>query len=178
MRYLVAIDPGTEQSGVCIVRTEDYRPMWCAKLDNGKVLGEVLTMLYSFEQPPQTSDIGMVIERMQGNSFTVGSDVFLTCEWIGRFDVMFQTVFKGVTRYVFRRDEYKTLCGNLYSHNDKGVRQSLVDRFAYGEPNYGKGTKAAPGWFHGFAADAWQSYGIACTFLDVEAERLSRGGAK
>ena len=28
--YVVAIDPGTTESGVCIVRAEDYRPLWSA----------------------------------------------------------------------------------------------------------------------------------------------------
>ena len=74
--------------------------------------------------------------------------------------------FKGKTEYVFRRDEYKAICANIYTHNDKGIRQALVERFAYGQPNFGKGTKKAKGWFYGFSADSWSAYAIGCTYLD------------
>lgn len=165
--YVIAIDPGTKESGICIVRTEDLKPLWCAKILNGKVLEDTLTAIYDIDWTVPQKDVQIVIERMQGNSMPVSSDVFLTCEWIGRFDVFFQTVFKGITEYIFRRDEYKALCSNIYTHNDKGIRQALVERFAYGQPNYGKGTKQNHGWFYGFSADTWSAYAIAITYLDL-----------
>ena len=173
--HVIAIDPGTAQSGVCIVRTEDYRPMWCSKVKNESVYSEILFHLDEIGAlaGAMNGNVQIVIERMQGNSMPVSSDVFLTCEWIGRFDILFRRRFDGPTAYVYRRDEYKELCANLYSHNDKGVRQSLVDRFAYGEPNYGKGTKKAPGWFYGFAADTWSAYAIAVTFIDILTEAVN-----
>lgn len=165
-KYILAIDPGTTMSGVCLVRSEDSRPVWCGKLENHLIRS---TALREFPMMGvKGDDFEVVIERMQGNSMPVSSDVFLTCEWIGRFDVYFREITGGITRYVYRRDEYKALCANLYTHNDKGVRSALVDRFAYGEPNYGKGTKAAPGWFHGFSADAWSAYAIAVTYIDSQ----------
>lgn len=166
--YVIAIDPGTTESGVCIVRTEDYKPLWCTKLKNEEVLRNVVRELS--ERKIYGSDFELVIERMQGNNMPVSSDVFLTCEWIGRFDYMFRGVNSHLTGYVIRREEYKALCANIYTHNDKGVRSSLIDRFAYGEPNYGKGTKKAPGWFYGFAADTWSAYAIAVTYIDREME--------
>ena len=170
--YVVAIDPGTTESGVCIVRAEDYRPLWCAKLENKSVKGQVLAHLEQLGCLAGAMDgrVRIVIERMQGNGLPVSSDVFLTCEWIGRFDVIFRRRFDLPTAYVFRRDEYRTLCSNIYSRNDKGIRQALVERFAYGETNYGKGTKKAPGWFYGFSADAWSAYAIAVTYIDREKE--------
>jgi hypothetical protein len=51
---------------------------------------------------------------------------------------------------------------------DSNIAQALVYRFAPGQPNRGKGTKAAPGWFHGFAADIWQAYALAVYAADVE----------
>ena len=166
---VVAIDPGTRESGVCLVSAEDYRPLWCAKVENSILLGETLTAIYDTFPVPSES-IHLVIERMH-NPMSADSNVFLTCEWIGRFDVMFQTVLKGKTEYVFRHEEYKCLCANMYPRNDKGIRQALVERFAYGQPNFGKGTKANKGWFYGFSADCWQSYAIACTYLDRAKER-------
>ena len=43
----------------------------------------------------------------------------------------------------------------------------MYDRFAAGQPNRGKGTKANPGWFHGFAGDVWQAYALAVYIADT-----------
>jgi hypothetical protein len=51
---------------------------------------------------------------------------------------------------------------------DSNIRQALADRFAPGEPNYGKGTKANQGWFYGFSADVWQAYALAVYAADQE----------
>ena len=167
-KYVFAIDPGTTHSGVCLVRTEDMRPLWRSKLGNNLVPSCAVRELELLGI--KGLDFEVVIERMQGNNMPVSSDVFLTCEWIGRFDVYFREITGGITRYVYRRDEYKALCSNIYTHNDKGIRNALADRFAYGQPNYGKGTKAAPGWFYGFAADTWSAYAIAVTYIDSQEE--------
>jgi len=42
-----------------------------------------------------------------------------------------------------------------------------VDRFAPGESNHGKGTKAEPGWFYGFAKDVWQATALAVYAADT-----------
>lgn len=166
-KYIFAIDPGTTMSGVCLVRSEDMRPVWSAKLENHMVRSAVCREFPNFGIITG-NELEVVIERMQGNNMPVSSDVFLTCEWIGRFDVFMREITGTPTRYVCRRDEYKALCSNIYTHNDKGVRNALVERFAYGEKNFGKGTKAAPGWFHGFSADAWSAYAIAVTYIDSQ----------
>lgn len=165
MKYVLAIDPGTTMSGVCLVESENCKPLYSDKLENACIRGRMVRELG--ERDIKARDVEVVIERMQGNSMPVGSEVFLSCEWIGRFDIFFREITGNVTRYVFRRDEYKMLCANVYTHNDKGIRTALAERFAYGEKNYGKGTKKDPGWFYGFAADAWSAYAIAVTFLDL-----------
>ena len=162
--YLIAIDPGTRASGVCLILSNEMKPIWCDKVDNEKLVGEVLTQVY--EHRFQGMSLRVVIERMQGNSMQVSSDVFETCEWIGRFTEAFSRLYDTQISYVYRREEYKALCANIYTHNDKGVRQALVDRFAYGEKNYGKGTKKEPGWFYGFSADSWSAYAVGVTYLD------------
>ena len=165
--FILAIDPGTKESGVCLAHTEDYKPMWCSKIQNEDLFPEAISEL--LRMGVNRGDVQVVIERMQGNNMPVSSDVFLTCEWIGRFDVLFKSVMFNDSGYVFRREEYRALCSNIYGHNDKGVRNALVDRFAYGMPGFGKGTKKKPGWFYGFAADAWSAYAIAVTYIDREA---------
>lgn len=162
--YLVAIDPGTRASGVCLMFKENMKPVWCRKVENEKLMGELLTAIY--DRSLIVSPLRVVIERMQGNNMPVSSDVFETCEWIGRFTEAFMRLADAKVDFIYRREEYRALCANIYTHNDKGIRQALVDRFAYGQPNYGKGSKAAPGWFYGFSADTWSAYAIGVTYLD------------
>lgn len=174
-KYILAIDPGTNASGVCLIRTEDMKPLWAQKINNPVVQLAALQIILG--AAINTSDVQLVIERMQGNNMPVSASVFETCEWIGRFDIMFHSdyasypKFEDSTRYVYRRDEYRTLCGNIYKHNDVGIRSSLVDRFAYGQPNFGKGTKKKHGWFYGFSADCWQAYAIGVTYIDMQNNR-------
>ena len=164
-KYILAIDPGTTMSGVCLVRTEDYSPMWSAKLDNEMAWSAIVGTVS--ERGISGRDVQVVIERMH-NPMSADSNVFLTCEWIGRFDV-YAREYTGIpTAYIFRHQEYKMLCANIYNRNDKGIKDALVERFAYGEPNYGKGTKKNPGWFYGFAADAWSAYAIAVAHIDLQ----------
>ena len=165
-KYLFAIDPGTTESGVCIVRIDDYKPMASAKIPNEKVTSWYLN--YYADHNLRSFDFEIAIERVQGNGQPVGSEVFVTCEWIGRFYQSLKSLsnFDESRCFVYRREEYKFLCGNIYSHNDAGVRNALADRFAYGQPNFGKGNSKNPGWFYGFSKDAWSAYAVAVTWID------------
>ena len=165
-KYILGIDPGTKMSGICLVRSDDMRPLWYGKFENAFIRGEIVRQLA--ERGIAGKEVEVVIERMY-NPYSADSNVFLTCEWIGRFDVYMREITGNITRYTYRYEEYKCLCANIYPRNDKGVRSALVDRFAYGEPNYGKGTKASPGWFYKFSADTWSAYAIAVTHLEKEA---------
>ena len=172
-RFVLSIDPGTTKSGVCLVRTDDMRPVWCAKLENASVRGAVVREMAA--KGWSCNDLECVIERMY-NPYSADSNVFLTCEWIGRFDVYMREITGAVTKYVYRYEEYKDLCANMYPRNDKGVRAALVDRFAYGQPNFGKGNSTNRGWFYGFNADVWSAYAIAVTHIDMEALREDSQG--
>ena len=57
-------------------------------------------------------------------------------------------------------------CGSVKA-KDANITQALVDRFASGVPNHGKGSKASPGWFYGFKADIWQAYALAVYTADT-----------
>ena len=107
----------------------------------------------------------VAIEMIAGMGMTVGQEVLDSCVWIGRFwqTVLWQTGY-GPTR-IFRREEKLDLCGSL-SAKDANIRQALVDRYAPGQPNFGKGTKKDPGFFYGFSADMWAAMAVATTYFD------------
>ena len=51
--------------------------------------------------------------------------------------------------------------------NDSKVNAYLAERFAPGVGNHGKGTKKDPGYFYGFAGDAWAAYALGVAYLDL-----------
>ncbi len=152
MRVL-AIDPGSTKSGVCMIHKNNYFPVNADKITNEDVLQIV---------PEQTCRV--VIEMVASYGMPVGVEVFETCVWIGRFIQHFEGCGCTVERIV-RKDVKLHLCSTLRA-KDANVRQALIDRFAPGEKNYGKGTKKQPGWFYGFSADAWQAYAMGVTYID------------
>ena len=158
MGTILAIDPGNIQSGYVLVEHDgkEIRKV----LDVGKVPnGEMYSVFFS------TYD-HLAIEMVAGMGMPVGQEVFDTCFWIGRF-WEFATLY-GVShppQKIFRREEKLYLCGRA-SAKDANIRQALVDRYAPGEPNYGKGTKKNPGFFYGFSADMWAAMAVAVTYFD------------
>lgn len=162
MDQLIAIDPGNEQSGVCLVNVLDYRPVKITKVNNWRLMRDWLDIDLNGKM--------VVIEMIghYGTGMPAGKEVFDTCVWIGRFLQFFNE--RGIDVDMVMRHQIKLhLCRSARA-KDPNVIQALVDRFAPGEPNYGKGTKKAPGWFYGFSADMWQAYALAVTYLDMKKE--------
>lgn len=151
---LLAIDPGNTHSGIALINTEDCVVLSAEKVENRNLRASLLNGVYAAEH--------VAIEMVASYGMAVGREVFDTCVWIGRFE---ECIGDIDTELVFRRDVKLHLCGQTRA-KDSNIRQALVDRFAPGAPNHGKGTKAAPGWFHGFSADVWQAYALAVTVAD------------
>ena len=101
------------------------------------------------------------IEMVASYGMAVGAEVFDTCVWIGRFH---EAIFGGARPHLPARGQAPPL--RHAKAKDANITQALVDRFAPGQPNRGKGTKAAPGFFYGFAADMWQAYALAVLVAD------------
>ncbi|WP_040281385.1 hypothetical protein [Tessaracoccus massiliensis] len=155
MTRILAIDPGNIESAYVIIDSDDCRVIWADKLDNDALymqLAEGSTHYYEMA----------AIEMVASYGMAVGHEVFDTCVWIGRFDTACRG---GWPRHVFRREVKLHHCHDSRA-KDSNIRQALVDRFAPGQPNHGKGTKAQPGWFHGFSADIWQAYALAVYVAD------------
>lgn len=159
MTRILAIDPGTTESAWALIDAKTCRPIRFAKQPNREVFSAIDT-------PAEWVDL-LVIEMVASYGMAVGAEVFETCVWIGRFQQFAYELgsFDDVQR-ITRRPIKLHHCGNA-SAKDANIVQALVDRFAPGIPNRGKGTKAAPGWFHGFRADVWQAYALAVYAADT-----------
>lgn len=159
MTRILAIDPGNIESAYVVI-DDDLRPVWFGKVANHELLEKVGDLT----NDPEFGGAALVaIEMVASYGMPVGADVFETCVWIGRF---YQRLVHRLPLLV-KRHPVKVHHCHSGKAKDSNIVQALVDRFAPGQPNKGKGTKAQPGWFHGFAADVWQAYALAVYVADT-----------
>lgn len=159
---ILAIDPGNTESGWCVIDADTREPLHFGKTPNEQLRLKILAGAPDVEA-------GMsVVEMVASYGMSVGADVFETCVWIGRFSEAIRGNWYPFSEphLVYRRDVKLHHCHSAKA-NDSNIRQALVDRFAAGQPNHGKGTKAKPGWFYGFRADVWQAYALAVYAADT-----------
>lgn len=163
---IFAIDPGTTMSGYVIFQHDGQEVTHV--LEKGKIANEELLRRLPYE----LGRCEIVVEMVASYGMPVGREVFETCVWIGRF-LQAGGVQPSQTgsHLVYRMEEKEALCHSTRA-NDGTIRQALVDRYAPGQANYGKGTKKTPGFFFGFAADAWQAMAVGVTWLDRERGKL------
>jgi len=159
---LLAIDPGNRESGWVVIDVASRQ-----SLAHGKGLND--NVLRSLQHAPIGDAEFAVIEMVASYGMAVGADVFETCVWIGRFRQALMDRTGRLPDLVTRRPIKLHHCHSAKA-NDANLRQALVDRFALGQPNHGKGTKADPGWFYGFRADIWQAYALAVYAADIAEE--------
>jgi len=158
---ILAIDPGNTETGWVLIDA-DRRPLFFGKTENNQLLSLIRA---GAEQV--TADV-QVIEMVASYGMAVGADVFETCVWIGRFQ---QAIAErtGAAPVLVKRLPVKLHHCHSSRAKDSNITQALVDRFAPGQTNHGKGTKAEPGWFYGFAKDVWQAYALAVYAADARA---------
>ena len=146
---ILAIDPGPIQSA-CVAWDGETVGIF-GKQDNAAVLS-LLNNCYHDH---------LVVEMVACYGMAVGKDVFETAYWIGRFCQASNTSYDRV----YRMDVKMHLCHSARA-KDSNITQALIDRFAYGVRNKGKGVKADKGFFYGFKADIWQAFALAVTWWD------------
>lgn len=154
---ILAIDPGSTESAYVIL-DENLKPIEFAKIDNEDILDCINSG--DFKKVDK-----IAIEMIASYGMAVGKEVFDTCVWIGRFYEKLNNCSIANIQFIYRKDEKMNLCHSMKA-NDATIKQALVDRFAYGVRNHGKGTKKEPGWFYGFKADCWAAYAVGVTYFD------------
>ncbi len=160
---ILAIDPGNTQSGFCLMNEVNCYPVNIGKKPNAEVRDYLKYLFHTLKID------AMAIEMVESFGMPVGMEVFDTCVAIGRF-VQMAEEYGWHVQYIYRKDEKMNLCQSMKA-NDTTIKRALVDRFAAGEPNYGKGTKSDPGWFYGFARDMWSAYAVGVTYVDMYCQR-------
>ena len=141
---ILAIDPGTEQSG------------WCLFTGAGIVAESGVypnqTLLAFVEQWRKTDTLA--IEMIASYGMPVGAEVFATCRWVGRFQQAWHD--PEAVRLVYRKDVKMHLCGSPRA-KDANIRQRLIDILGP------QGTKKSPGPTYGVKSHAWAALGVAVT---------------
>lgn len=154
-RRILAIDPGPVQSAYVSVRQVDEDTLIIIDKDiiNN---ADVLTLIRGIH-----FDV-MLIEHLEYSfgKHGIGKSVTETVFWTGRF----YERFEGQKHRLRRKDIVKTLC-DTPSAGDSAVIQALADRYALHQPNRGKGTKKAPGYFFGFHDDIWQAFAVVAAWV-------------
>lgn len=158
--FILAIDPGTTESGVVLIRSLDCYPLLHCKVDNASVFDLIDSAEENYPQ-----QVGYVIEYIASYGMPVGAEVFEAAYTIGDFRTYIKKIRRRECARIYRREEKLNICHSPNA-NDATIRLALVDRFAYGVSNHGKGTKANPGFFYGFRADEWAAFAVAVTYRD------------
>lgn len=152
---ILAIDPGPAESAYVVIDADDCRPIDFGKIENEALRAHILCGNVVADRP--------VVEMVASYGMAVGAEVFDTCVWIGRY----LEVLELAEPQLVKRLPVKLHHCHDSKAKDSNITQALVDRFAPGQPNHGKGTKAAPGWFYGFHKDIWQAYALAVYAADT-----------
>lgn len=157
--YILAIDPGNIESAY-VLMDENLKP-----IDFEKIHNEHLRSRLNYLLKTHYPKINVVIEMIASYGMPVGKEVFETCVWIGQFIETCRRC-SCEAALIYRAEVKLNLCLNKRA-KDSNVTQSLIDRFAYGVSNKGKGTKNNKGWFYGFKEDIWAAYAVGVTYADT-----------
>lgn len=165
-RPIFAIDPGPVESGFvqALYEGKTVKHVYGHGKYQNQQIADFLRANY------RRSESEIAVEMIASYGMAVGREVFETCVWIGRFLEAAGIPQAIAARHlVYRLEEKQTLCHSTKA-KDSNIIQALVDKYAPGQPNHGKGTKKTPGFFYGFSRDAWQAMAVAVTWLEREGE--------
>lgn len=159
MTRLLAIDPGSTESGWVLYDDDLRMPVQFAKTENDVLrglLGELAADL-------------LVIEKIESYGMAVGASIFETVLWSGVFLERWRsTRLNCQWRRVPRREVKLHLCGDSRA-KDANIRQALIDKWGGKEAAIGR--KATPGPLYGISGDVWAALGVAVTAAETEVQR-------
>ncbi len=158
-KTIIAIDPGTARSAVCIIHPDGEVNAWIDS--NEGIIGFLEKYTINHVNQP---DARLVCEMVASYGMPVGKDIFETVLWAGRF-VQAWSAWNGDFDMMYRAEVKLFLCNNTRA-KDGNVRQAIID--LYPPTGGGKipqiGVKKQPGPLYGIAKDMWAALGVALTY--------------
>ena len=148
---ILAIDPGTTESGWCVFDGTSV-------VNSGILSNQRMRIAI---QDSKAFDL-LAVEMIASYGMPVGREVFETCVWIGRFLESSRLGLQRVpedAKLIYRKDVKLHLCGSLRA-KDANIRQALIDRLGP------VGTKKEPGPLYGVKSHAWAALAVAVTAFD------------
>jgi hypothetical protein len=142
MTAILAIDPGTHESGYC--RLVDGKVISSGVMDNADLLKIVRD---------DNSDV-LAIEDIVSYGMVVGESTFITCKFIGRLQEAWNQ--DDQLMMISRPSVKRHVCGKG-KWGDADIRKALIALL--GPP----GTKAAKGPTYGIKSHAWSACAVAVT---------------
>lgn len=150
MSRLIAIDPGTTESGVCCFEDGELADAYVATNND-------LRLYLSRDiRTPQTAEV--VIEMIASYGMAVGKETFETCVWIGRFSEA-----SGGAHRLFRREVKMHFCQSARA-KDANIWQAILDR--YGGKDLAVGKKANPGPLYSVKSHARAALALGLCWID------------
>lgn len=142
---LLALDPGTRQTGFTFFNTETSAPQEHGDIGNEQILPLI----------PACDEL--VIEGMISWATRVGETTRQTLIWIGRF--IQAAVFAGIPWHILARDKVKTTLGLKAKCRDAEIDHFIQELYV---PNYNRYRN--PGILKGFAGDSWAALALATAY--------------
>ena len=151
---VIGIDPGTNESALVWYD-------WPSRTVTGKCIDENAQVLAILADARQGMVSHVAIEMVQNYGKAVGSEVFDTCVWIGRFIEAWSGPFTLITRPKVNMH----ICLNRNA-KDPWIRQALIDKFGPGK-RQAIGLKKSPGPLYGFKTHLWAALAVCVTWAEV-----------
>lgn len=157
-RFILGIDTGSTETGVCLIEKNTCKPLFFGKIKN--------TELFSlFFEPIKDYliDCEVAYEQFKNYGMPMGDSTINSIQWNGRIlqHLIEHYVDEQYVYPIMRVEEKICICNSMKA-KDSNIRQALIDRF--GEV----GTKKNPGFFYGFKKDIWSAYAVAITHLEKD----------
>lgn len=150
MTRILAIDPGTTQSGWVNYCGGDL--FGCGVMPNVELLRHI--------REDDWADV-VAIEMVASYGMPVGAEVFRTVWWTGRFADAWAQKTGNLPMEIFRKDVKLHLCGTPRA-KDANIRQAVIDLYG-GSKEVAVGRKATPGPLYGVTSHAWPALAVAIT---------------
>ena len=190
---IVAIDPGSEESGVVVLDPAISEPVvFAAKMPNDEARASLVSRILHPAEPPAVSLAGphvLVVETMQPRGQPMYRQGMAALVWVGRFVECWGGEFGYLTRDAVKAHLIPRAFGNT---KDSHVRAALVERFGgtdvalerqrtcprcKGKGHvarsiddcsecHGLGKVGADGPLRGVKADAWAALAVAVAWSD------------